>query len=115
MLTSVTDKDVEASKLAVRSAVNLSKPSRITALALGFSGLGGGGVAVFVTHLEAGPVGLMAVGLIFMIIALGGVLPTRLKIGEGEAEWQAAAGEIIETAVEASSPAVRATLIDQLS
>jgi len=34
-----------------------------------------------------------------MIIALSGRLPTRLKIGENEAEWQEVAGEVIETAV----------------
>ena len=63
-------------------------PSRIAAFALGLAGLGAGGFAVFVTHLEAGPVGLLAVGLIFMIVALAGTLPTRLKVGENEAAWE---------------------------
>jgi hypothetical protein len=49
-----------------------------------------------------------------MIIALGGVLPTRLKFGEGEAEWQTAAGQVLETAVEAAPSAARAELIDQI-
>lgn len=98
-----------------RGGIRLSKASRTVAFALGIAGLGAGGAAVYLTHLEAGPVGLMAVGLIFMIIALGGILPTRLKIGEGEAEWQVAVGGILETAVEAAPPAARAELIDRLN
>jgi hypothetical protein len=100
MLISVTDTDNEVSKPAVLRAVRLGKPSRITAFVLGFAGLAAGGVAVFVTHLEAGPVGLMAVGLIFMIIALGGVLPTRLKWGESEATWGEIERQAVETFVE---------------
>ena len=81
---------------------------------MGVAGLGAGGVAVFITHVEAGPVALLAVGLIFMIIALSGRLPTRLKIGENEAEWQEVAGEVIETAIEASPPSAKAQLANQL-
>ncbi len=118
MLTGVADKEVEASKTATpairRPANKLSTPSRVTAYALGVAGLGAGGVAVFITHVEAGPVALLAVGLIFMIIALSERLPTRLKIGENEAEWQEFAGDIIETAVEASPPSVKAELAPQL-
>jgi hypothetical protein len=118
MLTRVADKEVEVSKTAMpairRPANKLSTPSRVTAYALGFAGLGAGGVAVFITHVEAGPVALLAVGLIFMIIALSGHLPTRLKIGENEAEWQEVAGEVIETAVEASPPSAKAELATQL-
>lgn len=114
----MADKEVEVSKTmapAGRSSANkLSTPSRLTAYALGVAGLGAGGVAVFITHVEAGPVALLAVGLIFMIIALSGRLPTRLKIGENEAEWQEVAGEVIETAIEASPPSAKAQLANQL-
>lgn len=48
--------------------------------------LGAGGYAVFDTKLEAGPVALLGVGLVFALIAMGGVLPTYLKIGQ--LEWQ---------------------------
>ncbi|MCW2930222.1 MAG: hypothetical protein JWM19_1184 [Actinomycetia bacterium] len=71
----------------------------MTAFALGFSGLGAGGVAVFVTHLEAGPIGLLAVGLVFMIIGLSGTLPTRLKVGDNEASWEIEK-QAVETFVE---------------
>ena len=57
---------------------------------------------------------LLAVGLIFMIIALSGRLPTRLRIGDNEAEWQDFAGEVIETALDAASPSARAELVPQL-
>lgn len=63
-------------------------PARATAFTLGIAGLGAGGVAVFISHLEAGPVALLVVGLTFMIIALGGVLPSRLKVGDNEATWE---------------------------
>jgi len=101
-LTDVADTDVEVAKTmpsAVRSAIKLSTLSRGTAFALGFAALGAGGVAVFVTNLEAGPVGLMAVGLIFMIIGLSGTLPTRLKVGDNEAAWEMER-QAVETFVE---------------
>jgi hypothetical protein len=53
--------------------------------ALGLAGLGCGGVAVFTTQLEAGPVALLAVGLVLLLIGVGGRLPNRLKVGETEA------------------------------
>ena len=74
-------------------------PSRVTAFALGFAALGAGGVAVFRTHLEAGPVGLLAVGLIFLIIGLSGTLPNRLKVGDNEAAWEMER-QAVETFVE---------------
>jgi hypothetical protein len=118
MFASVADKELEVSRPAMspvsRDAFKLSTPSRLTAFTLGIAGLGAGGVAVFITHLEAGPAGLLAVGLIFMIIALSGRLPTRLKIGENEAEWQQIAGDIIETALDSATPSTKAELTPQL-
>ena len=84
------------------------------AYALGYASLGAGGVAVFITHVEAGPVALLAVGLIFMIVALSGRLPTRLRVGDNEAEWQEYAGGIIETALDSATPSARAELVPQL-
>jgi hypothetical protein len=113
----VADKEVEVRKTttpAVRSGNKLSMPSRVTAYALGITSLGAGGVAVFITHVEAGPVALLFVGLIFMIIAMSGHLPTRLKIGENEAEWQEVAGDIIETALDSATPSTKAEVAPQL-
>jgi len=114
----VADKEVEVRKTTTpavqRPGNRLSTPSRVTAYAFGVAALGAGGVAVFTTHVEAGPVALLFVGLIFMIIALSGRLPTRLKIGENEAEWQDFAGGVIETAVDAAPPSVKAELAPQL-
>jgi hypothetical protein len=60
-LTGVADKEVEAPKTAARSrGIKLSKPSRTFAFILGLAGLGAGGAAVYLTQVEAGPVGLMA-------------------------------------------------------
>lgn len=113
----MADKEVEVRKTAmppVRSGNKLSTPSRVTAYALGTASLGAGGVAVFTTHLEAGPVALLFVGLIFMIIALSGRLPTRIKIGDSEAEWQDIAGGVIEAALDSATPSARADLVPQL-
>jgi hypothetical protein len=117
ILTGVADKEVEVPRPTVRGGIRLSKPNRTVAFILGVAGLGAGGAAVFVTHLEAGPVGLMAVGLIFMIIAIGGILPTRLKIGENEATWETereAAGSFVERVTDDAAPEEKPDVIEAL-
>ena len=52
-------------------------------------GLGAGGAAVFITHVEAGPVALLIVGLVFLLIGMGGRMPNRIKAGDYEAAWEA--------------------------
>ena len=69
-------------------------------MALGLVGLGFGGVAVFVTQLEAGPVALLAVGLVLLLVGVGGRLPSRLKVGENEAAWEAVEGFVSRVADE---------------
>jgi hypothetical protein len=98
-LIAVADKNVEVPKRETRVANKLGMPSRAAAFALGVAALGAGGVAVFITHLEAGPVGLLAVGLIFMIVGLAGTLPTRLRVGDNEAAWEIER-QAVETFVE---------------
>jgi tetratricopeptide (TPR) repeat protein len=71
-----------------RQAVRIQPWARWIAGFLGAAGVGSGGAAVFLTHVEAGPVALIAGGVLFLFLALGGVMPTRLKIGDNEAEWQ---------------------------
>ena len=71
----------------VATSDKLSRGWRAVAVALGVAGLGAGGVAVFVTKLEAGPVALLAVGFLFLVVGMSGRLPNRLKIGESEAAW----------------------------
>jgi hypothetical protein len=98
-LARVADMNVEVPMRATGVTKRLGRPSRITAFALGIAGLGAGAVAVFVTHLEAGPVALLAVGLIFTIVGLAGTLPTRLKVGDNEAAWEIER-QAVETFVE---------------
>jgi hypothetical protein len=73
---------------------------RAAAWVLGLAALGGGATGAFVGDLEAPPVALLAVGLIFVLVGMSGQLPQRLKIGDNEAEWErtvaAAVGEIAE-------------------
>lgn len=68
--------------------VQIQTWARLAAGTLGAAGVGAGGAAVFVTQVEAGPVALIAAGVLFTFIALSGVMPTRLKIGDNEAEWR---------------------------
>jgi hypothetical protein len=71
----------------LRAAIRLGRPSRWAAFILGLLGMAAGGLAAFRAHLEAPPVALLAGGLILVLIGLGGTMPTRLKIGDNEAEW----------------------------
>ncbi|MBM2616857.1 hypothetical protein JIG36_14950 [Actinoplanes sp. LDG1-06] len=68
---------------------------------LGISSLGAGGTAVFTTDVEAGPVALLLVGAVFSLVSMSGRLPSRLKVGDNEAEWQAVEQYIQETVAEA--------------
>lgn len=76
---------------------------------LGVAGLGAGGTAVFLTHVEAGPVALIGAGVLFLFLALGGVMPTRVRVGEAEAEFQRQIQESVER-IEQKSPAIGALL-----
>jgi hypothetical protein len=91
-------------ELAARPLVmTISRWWRACLVVLGLVSLGSGGVAVFVTQLEAGPVALLAVGLVLLLIGAGGRLPSRLKVGENEAAWEAVEGFISHVADEVPS------------
>lgn len=70
-----------------RVAIPLTWPVRAAVLAAGVACLGAGGVATFLTHVEGGPVALIAAGVIFGLIGAAGVVPTRVKAGDYEAEF----------------------------
>jgi len=82
-----------------------------------FSGFAGGaallagGAAVFLTENELGSVALLTVGILFAFFALAGLLPTRLKLGDNEIEWQERVGEALREAVDEAPPESRAALI----
>jgi hypothetical protein len=69
-------------------ALKINPWARASAIALGLIGLGAGGVAVFVTHLKAGPVALITAGLLLLLIGMSGRMPSRLKVGDNEAAWE---------------------------
>jgi hypothetical protein len=87
---------------------------RACAATIGLAALGLGGLAVFVTHVEAGPVALLAVGLVLLIVGAGGRLPSRLKVGENEAAWEAAiedfATRVVDEAPSKQAPQLAAAL-----
>lgn len=66
------------------SAVELNKSARITTALISFSSIVAGAVAVFTTDNQAGTAVLFAGGVFGGIIALGGRLPTSIKIGDNE-------------------------------
>jgi hypothetical protein len=72
---------------SVRESVRIDPWLRWATGVLGLGGLGTGGIAVFVTKLEAGPVALLGGGLLLLLIAIAGRLPRRLKFGDNEAEF----------------------------
>jgi len=92
-----------------REAITIQLWARWVAGLLGLAGVGSGGVAVFVTRVEAGPVALIAGGVLFVFMSLSGVMPTRVKIGDAEAEWQREVEESVER-IERKVPEVGAVL-----
>ncbi len=84
-------------------AVTINGWWRACLVGLGLAGLGSGGAAVFGTQLEAGPVALLAVSLVLLLIGAGGRLPSRLKVGENEAAWEAVEGFVSRVADEVPS------------
>ncbi|MGH3275244.1 MAG: hypothetical protein ACRDNZ_13090 [Streptosporangiaceae bacterium] len=106
--------DQDNSSSPARQAIKLGQPSRSAAFILGLVGLASGGAAVFITHLEAGPVALLAAGLILFLIGLVGYAPTRLRIGDNEAEF-AVVSSALATAVEAARPDARADVTEAVA
>jgi hypothetical protein len=98
------DKSPQPARLPLR----LGRPSRWAAFILGLAGLGSGSAAVFITRLEAGPVALIAAGLLLVMVGLVGHAPTRLKIGDNEAEFASVVGSALETAALAARPDAQA-------
>ena len=90
----------ELSPDAYQAALVLNSWWRASLLVLALAGLGSGGVAVFVTKLEAGPVALLASGLVLLLVSASGRLPTRLKVGDSELAWDAVEGFVSRVANE---------------
>lgn len=81
---------------------------------LGLASLGAGAFAVFDTHLEAGPVALLALGLILILITMAGRLPSRLKAGDFEAAFEEKVSDFVETAISEATPEARPRLVEAL-
>lgn len=78
-----------------RRPIRIDAWARWVAGIIGVTGFVAGGTATFTRDVEAGPVALIAVGALFLIVSLAGFLPTRLKVGDNEAEWLESAGEAL--------------------
>ena len=89
---------------ARRQALKLGPRSRWILGMVGALGLGAGATAVFTREVEAGPVALLALGALFFLIGILGVMPTRLKIGDNEADWTEAVGDAFGSVIDAVPP-----------
>ena len=105
--------DDKLQRVQQRTAVRLDPRLRWAAGLLGLTGMGSGGAAVYITHLEAGPVALIAAGVLFMFISLGALMPTRLKFGDNEASSEVV-GDALAQAAEDSSSESRPELMNAL-
>jgi hypothetical protein len=92
-----------------REAIVLAGWARWLAGLLGLAGVGAGGAAVFLTQVEAGPAALIGAGVLFLFLAFGGVMPTRVRVGDAEAEFQRQVQESVQR-IEQKAPAVGALL-----
>ncbi len=81
--------DSKPRPVATPAVLKINLWYRATSVLLRLGGLGSGGAAVYLTHLEAGPVGLLAVGLLLLLVGMSGRLPTRIRVGDNEAAWDA--------------------------
>jgi hypothetical protein len=70
-----------------RSAIPIPLTQRWIAGVLGVACLGAGATATFIRSVEAGPVALVAGGVLLVLVALAGYMPRRLKWGDNEAEF----------------------------
>jgi hypothetical protein len=111
----MADGDDKKNPTVHKRAIKLNDGQRWFIGSLGAGGLGGGAVATFTDSAEAGPVAMIAVGAIFLLIGLAGVLPTRLKIGDNEAEfWEEVAEKVSEVIEDLPAP-VRAEVIASIA
>jgi hypothetical protein len=92
------DKPVPARKITAGQPVNYWW--RSAAGLLGLAGLLSGGTAIFVTHVEAGPVALVAAGLVFALIAMSGRMPSALKYGDAAASFEQTIEEFVMAVAE---------------
>ncbi len=99
------DNEIPAQKITRTAGQSLNGFSRTASAVLGLAGLLAGGVAIFITHVEAGPVALVAAGLIFLLIAMSGRMPSSLKYGDAEARFEQTAIEefVMRTVAETPS------------
>lgn len=92
----------------------LSTAARAFAWFVGMAGLGSGAAGAFAGDLEAPPVALLAVGVIFLLVGMSGRLPRRLKIGDNEAEWEPVVAAAFEDLAEQVPSSKRGAVVDAL-
>src|SRR5262245_48697006 len=107
--------EAEKESAVRKQAIKLDPLPRFTVGLLGAAGLAGGSIATFTQDVEAGPGAMLAIGAIFFLIGIAGVLPTRLKVGENEAEFWQEVGDKVEEIVDQLPPATRAEVLEKIA
>jgi hypothetical protein len=95
--------------------IKIEPRARWLAGSFGVAGFATGAVATFTRSVEAGPVALIGVGFLLFLMALSGYLPTRLKIGDNEAEFNQAIQNFVEATVEETPANERDQLLQYLT
>lgn len=91
-------------------AIKLDTTTRWGIGLMGGAGVVTGGIATFTRDNEAGPTAMLALGALLFLIGMAGYLPTRLKIGDNEAEWKEPVADFVGKALEDAPPEKKAEL-----
>lgn len=111
----MADEDDKKVPVVRKQAIKLETEQRWLVGGLGAAGMGGGSVATFLDTAEAGPVAMIGIGAIFFLMGIAGALPTRLKIGDTEAEFWQEVGEKVEEVIEKLPAETRAEVLASLA
>ncbi|UMG93990.1 TfuA domain-containing protein [Nocardioides sp. TF02-7] len=111
----MADEDDQKAPARRKQAIKLKSEQRWLVGLLGAAGMGAGSVATFLDAAEVGPAVMIGIGAIFFLIGLAGVLPTRLKIGDTEAEFWQEVGEKVGEVLEQLPPQTRAEVLASIA
>ncbi len=84
------------------SSHGLGRIERLVAAAIGTLAATAGAIAVFISQNGIGATALLGIGTLFLLASIFALVPTRLRVGEQEVEFQrAAAGTVRRLLIEA--------------
>lgn len=91
--------------IAPKPSAPLSGKERVAATGIGAAASLAGAVAAFVTDNDVSAVGMMGFGALFLLVGVLGLVPSKLKMGDNEAELdRAVAREVANRASNTQPP-----------